>query len=240
MNKVLIYGGSGAVGGALARKLHEQGYQLHLAGGNEESLKALALETNATYTPGNILEESFVQKVMSDVGAELGGLVYAIGTINLKSIRRLTKEDFLQDFSLNALGAALAVQGALPALKKGGSGSSVVLISSIAARSGFPMHASISMAKGAVEGLTVALAAELAPAIRVNAIAPSLLENSKLSASILGNDDSREKMASQHPLGRLGQPEDIAAMAAFLLSKEAGWISGQIIGVDGGKSNLSR
>jgi NAD(P)-dependent dehydrogenase (short-subunit alcohol dehydrogenase family) len=240
MNKVLIYGGSGAVGGTLARKLHGQGYQLHLAGGNEESLKALALETNATYTPGNILEESFVQKVMSEVGDELGGLVYAIGTINLKSIRRLTKEDFLQDFSLNALGAALAVQGALPALKKGGSGSSVVLISSVAASRGFPMHASISMAKGAVEGLTVALAAELAPTIRVNAIAPSLLENSKLSATILGNEDSREKMASQHPLGRLGQPEDIAAMATFLLSKEAGWISGQIIGVDGGKSNLSR
>lgn len=240
MNKVLIYGGSGAVGSALARKLKGQGYQLHLAGGNEESLKALALETNATYTPGNILEESFVQKVMSEVGDELGGLVYAIGTINLKSIRRLTKEDFLQDFSLNAIGAALAVQGALPALKKGGSGSSVVLISSIAASRGFPMHASISMAKGAVEGLTVALAAELAPTIRVNAIAPSLLENSKLSASVLGNEDSRDKMASQHPLGRLGQPEDIAAMAAFLLSKEAGWISGQIIGVDGGKSNLSR
>lgn len=240
MNKVLIYGGSGAVGSALARKLKGQGYQLHLAGGNEDSLKALALETNATYTPGNILEESFVQKVMSEVGDELGGLVYAIGTINLKSIRRLTKEDFLQDFSLNAIGAALAVQGALPALKKGGSGSSVVLISSIAASRGFPMHASISMAKGAVEGLTVALAAELAPTIRVNAIAPSLLENSKLSTSVLGNEDSRDKMASQHPLGRLGQPEDIAAMAAFLLSKEAGWISGQIIGVDGGKSNLSR
>lgn len=217
MNKVLIYGGSGAVGGALARELQGQGYQLHLAGGNEESPKALALETNATYTSGNILEESFVQKVMSEVGDELGGLVYAIGTINLKSIRRLTKEDFLQDFSLNALGAALAVQGALPALKKGGTGASIVLISSVAASRGFPMHASISMAKGAVEGLTVALAAELAPTIRVNAIAPSLLENSKLSASILGNEDSREKMASQHPLGRLGQPEDIAAMAAFLI-----------------------
>lgn len=240
MKKVLIYGGSGAVGGTLARKLHELGYQLHLAGGNEESLKELALETKATYTSGNILEESFVQKVMSDVGDELGGLVYAIGTINLKSIRRLTREDFIQDFSLNALGAALAVQGALSALKKGGSGSSVVLISSIAARRGFPMHASISMAKGAVEGLTLALAAELAPNIRVNAIAPSLLENSKLSASILGNEDSRDKMASQHPLGRLGQPEDIAALAVFLLSKESDWISGQVIGVDGGKSTLSR
>lgn len=240
MKKILIYGGSGAVGGALARKLHGHGYQLHLAGGNEESLRTLGLATNATYTPGNILEDNFVQKVMSDVGDELGGLVYAIGTINLKSIRRLSKEDFLQDFSLNAMGAALAIQGAIPALKKGGAGSSVVLISSIAASRGFPMHASIALAKGAVEGLTVALAAELAPIIRVNAIAPSLLENSKLSASILGNEDSREKMALQHPLGRLGQPEDIAAMAAFLLSKEADWISGQIIGVDGGKSTLSR
>ncbi len=240
MSKVLIYGGAGAVGGALARKLHGQGYQLHLAGGSEERLKALTLETGATYTPGNIMEVSFVQRVMSEVGGELLGLVYAIGTINLKSIRRLTREDFLEDFSLNALGAALAVQGALSALKKGGPGASVVLISSIAASHGFPMHASISMAKGAVEGLTVALGAELAPAIRVNAIAPSLLENSNLSASILGSEDSREKMAAQHPLGRLGQPDDIAAMAAFLLSSEAGWISGQVIGVDGGKSFLTR
>lgn len=240
MKKILIYGGSGAVGGALAKKLYAQGYQLHLAGGSEEKLKALAQETGATYTSGNIMEDSFLGLVMSEVGDQLGGLVYAIGTINLKSIRRLTKEDFLQDFNLNALGAAMAIQAALPALKKGGVGASIVLISSIAAKKGYPMHASISMAKGAVEGLTVALGAELAPNIRVNAIAPSLLDNSNLSATVIGNEDSKEKMAAQHPLGRLGQPEDIASMAAFLLSEEAAWISGQIIGVDGGRSTLNR
>ncbi|KAF0092567.1 MAG: dehydrogenase [Fusobacteria bacterium] len=240
MKKILIFGGAGAVGGALAKKLFAQGYQLHLAGGSEERLKALAEETGATYTPGNIQEDSFIGLVMSEAGDQLGGLVYAIGTINLKSIRRLTKEDFLQDFNLNALGAAMAIQAALPALKKGSPGASIVLISSIAAKKGFPMHASISMAKGAIEGLTVALGAELAPNIRVNAIAPSLLDHSKLSATIIGNDDSKEKMAAQHPLGRLGHPEDIASMAAFLISEEADWISGQVIGIDGGRSNLSR
>jgi NAD(P)-dependent dehydrogenase (short-subunit alcohol dehydrogenase family) len=133
----------------------------------------------------------------------------------------------------------MAVQSALPALKKAGPGSSIVLISSIAARKGFPMHASIAMAKGAVEGLMVSLAAELAPNIRVNAVAPSILDQSKLSAHVLGSDDSKEKMAAQHPLDKLGTPDDIASMIAFLLSDEAQWISGQVFGVDGGRSTLS-
>lgn len=240
MSKILIYGGGGAVGSALADKLKEKGYELHLAGGREEKLKAVAERTGASYTAGNVLDEGFIEEVMKDAGGELRGLVYAIGTINLKSIRRLGREDFLTDFSLNSMGAALAVQGALGALRKGGPGSSVVLISSIAAKKGYPMHASISMSKGAVEGLTVALAAELAPNTRVNAIAPSLLDGSQLSAPVINSDEAREKIGAMHPLGRVGRPEDIADMAAFLLSDEAGWISGQIIGVDGGHSSLER
>ena len=239
MRKVLIYGGVGAVAGAIAIKRDQSVFAIHLADANEEALMALAGELEATFTVGDINEEGFFKKVIDEAGGELEGLVYAVGTINLKSIRRLTEEDFLTDFRLNAMGAAQAVQAALPALKKGGPGTSVVLFSSIAARKGFPMHASIAMAKGAVEGLVVSLAAELAPNIRVNGVAPSLLEGSRLSASVLGGDESKAKMALQHPLGRLGRPEDIAAMAVYLLSEDAGWISGQIIGVDGGRSSLS-
>lgn len=165
----------------------------------------------------------------------MAGLVYAVGTINLKSIRRLEEDDFMNDFRMNALGAALAVQAALPALKKH-QGSSVVLYSSVAVMQGMAMHASLSMAKGAVEGLVRSLAAELAPGIRVNGIAPSLLQNSELSSAILKGQVDIDGMAKIHALKRLGEPEDIANLTAFLISNKADWLTGQIIGADGGRS----
>ena len=235
MRKVLIYGGAGAVAGAIARKLHQAGAALHLADANEEALMALAWELEATFTVGDINEEGFFKKVIDEAGGELEGLVYAVGTINLKSIRRLEEDDFMNDFRMNALGAALAVQAALPALKKH-QGSSVVLYSSVAVMQGMAMHASLSMAKGAVEGLVRSLAAELAPGIRVNGIAPSLLQNSELSSAILKGQVDIDGMAKIHALKRLGEPEDIANLTAFLISNKADWLTGQIIGADGGRS----
>ena len=239
MKKILIYGGSGAVGSQVAYLLHEKGYPLHLVGTNEERLSAVAEEVKAAYSLADVTDPEAFQKVTHDAGKELGGLVYAVGTINLKSLRRLTADDFLSDFRINALGAALAVQAALSALKKGGPNSSIVLYSSIAAHRGFSLHGSIGTAKGAVEGLMVSLAAELAPGIRVNAVAPSLLDESPLSAGILENPATRENISSYHPLQRLGTPHDIAAMTVFLLSPEASWITGQVLGVDGGRSTIS-
>lgn len=160
-----------------------------------------------------------------------------MGTINLKPIARLTEDDFLKDLNINAVGAAKAIQAALPHLKQAGGTAGIVLFSTVAVAQGFAAHASVAMAKGAIEGLTLALAAELAPRIRVNCIAPSLTRTS-LTATLTSNDAMAKAIADLHPLQRLGEPQDIAPLAALLVSDDASWITGQIIGVDGGRATL--
>lgn len=234
--KVLIYGASGAVGSESARLLKAKGYDLHLVGATEEKLVKIADELGAPYTLADATDPTSFEKVSQEAGDELVGLVYAVGNINLKSLRRLEEADFLADFQINALGAALAVKHSLNALKKSKSQSSIVLYSSVAVQQGLSMHASLSMAKGAVEGLTRSLAAELAPNIRVNAIAPSILADSAMSSKILRNEKTIENMENSHALKRLGNAEDIAKATAFLISEDANWMTGQIMGVDGGRS----
>ena len=234
--KILIYGASGGIGSATARVLAGKGHALHLVGRNCVVIDALSAELGATCSIGDVLAEGFVAHAAAEAGDKLDGLVYAVGSITLRALPRLSRADFLRDYELNALGAALAVQAALPALKKSGT-ASVVLFSSIAASQGFGMHASIGMAKAAVSGLTLSLAAELAPSVRVNAIAPSLTQTA-LSKSLWQNEAMAQSIAGLHPIPRLGSADDMAALAAFLLSAEAGWITGQILGVDGGRSSL--
>lgn len=233
---LLIYGATGGIGAASARRLAQQGKRLHLAGRNEAALTALANELGASFSVGDVLDDDFLQRASSDAGEILDGLLFAVGSITLKALPRLSRTDFARDYQLNAVSAALAAQAALPALKKSGRGS-VVLFSSIAASQGFSLHASIGMAKAAVNGLTLSLAAELAPAVRVNAIAPSLTQT-PLSKGLWQNEAMAQSIAGLHPIARLGTAEEMAGLAAFLLSDEAGWITGQVFGVDGGRSSL--
>lgn len=235
--RTLILGGSGGISAALARQLHARGHALHLIARDESRLAAVAAETGATWSVADLADPAAAGVVAEAAAPGLTGLVYAAGSITLKPFARLGADDFLDDFRVNALGAALAVQAALPALKQAATPASVVLFSSVAARQGFAMHASIAMAKAAVEGLVLALAAELAPRIRVNAVAPSLTRT-PLAGKLLANEQTAAAIAAMHALGRLGEPEDCAALAAFLLSPEAGWITGQVMGVDGGRSTL--
>jgi NAD(P)-dependent dehydrogenase (short-subunit alcohol dehydrogenase family) len=234
----IIYGGAGGIGAATASRLARSGYQLHLVGRDEEKLRAVAQPLGAGITAGDVTDSALFARVISESGfSSLDALVYAAGTINLKPLARLGEADFLRDFQVNAMGAALAVQSALPALKASAGTASVVLFSSVAVAQGFTAHASISMAKGAVEGLTVALGAELAPKIRVNCIAPSLTKT-PLAKALTGNEVMAKAIGEMHALQRLGEAEDVASLAAFLVGEDAGWITGQVIGVDGGRSRL--
>ncbi len=240
MRRVIIYGGTGGIGLATARALRARGYALHLAARDADRLSRAAEDLGeTTSSAGDIADPDFFGAATEAAGPALAGLVYAVGTINLRPLGRLTRADAESDFRINALGAFSAVQAAASALKAGAgeAGAGIVLFSTVAAAQGFAAHASVAMAKGAVEGLALSLAAELAPQIRVNVVAPSLTRT-PLAAAITGNETLAQGIAAMHALQRLGRPEDVGALAAFLVSDEAAWITGQVIGVDGGRSTL--
>ncbi len=166
----------------------------------------------------------------------IDGLAYCPGNINLKPFARIKPEDFIADFNIQVLGAVKVIQAILPRLKQSDL-ASVVLFSTVAVKMGFNFHSLVSTSKGAVEGLLRALAAEFAPKIRVNCVAPSITDT-PLSSGFLNSDAKREVNAQRHPMKRIGYVRDIAEMAVFLLSDKSGWITGQVYGVDGGISSL--
>lgn len=232
----VIFGGSGGIGSAIARRIVARGGHIHLVARDADRLEVLAKETGASFTAADVLDPDTFVRVASAIKAPVEGLVYAVGSIELRPLIRFAEDDFIRDFRLNASGAAVAVKTLLPALQEAGS-ASIVLFSSVAASQGFPAHASIGMAKAAVEGLTLALAAELAPSIRVNCVAPSLTMT-PLAKSLTGSPQMADAIAQLHALRRLGEPADIASLVDFLLTAGADWITGQVIGVDGGRSRL--
>ena len=235
--KKLILGATGSIGSSLAKKLVESGDQVHLVGREEASLSSLASELNSSFTTCDVIEENFCEKILNDLKDEpIDGLAFCIGSIDLKPLKLTKKSDFMQSFNLNLVSATEVIRSLADNLKK--NKGSIVLFSTVAVRQGFPNHAIVSSAKGAIEGLTLALAAEFAPNVRVNCIAPSLT-NSKMSNFLLKNEKVAEGIAKMHPLKRIGEGSDTASVARFLLTKESSWITGQIVGVDGGRSSVA-
>lgn len=233
---VIIVGATGAVGGAIARRAAARGEALHLVGRNHEALAALAAELGGTFAVADAMDPAALTAAVQAAGDNVSGLAYCVGSIVIQHIDRARPEHFIDAFRLNALGAAMAVQAAAPGLRAS-PGSAVVLFSTVAVRAGFPGHSVIAAAKGAVEGLALSLAAELAPTVRVNCIAPSLTR-SGIAASLLRNPAMEKALAAAHPIPRLGEGDDAGALADFLLSPAAGWITGQVIGVDGGRGTV--
>ncbi len=229
---VIVIGAAGGIGRALARRLAASGRRLHLIARDPSALDV----PGATRAAADVLDHAALRAAVAEAGPRASGLAYCVGSITLKPLKRATEADFLDAYRLNVIGAAMAVAAAQDALRAV-PGSSVVLFSSIAARAGFASHAVIGAAKAGVEGLMLALAAELAPAVRVNAVAPSLTRT-KIAEGMTSNEAMARAIAAQHPIPRLGEPDDAAAAAAFLLSADSGWITGQVLAADGGRSSV--
>ncbi|MFT4534460.1 MAG: NAD(P)-dependent dehydrogenase (short-subunit alcohol dehydrogenase family) [Saprospiraceae bacterium] len=228
---ILIVGASSGVGYAIGGLLGEKGANIYSISRTEPEHPS-----SLTYQHLNhdILEDEIPDGFLPET---LDGLIYCPGSINLKPFRSLSIDVFRQDYELNVLGAVKTIKAALKPMKKSTGNPSIVLFSTVAVQQGMAFHASIAAAKGAIEGLTRSLAAELAPKIRVNCIAPSLV-NTPLANNILSSDERIEASNNRHPLKRIGQPNDIAQAALFLLDKNSSWITGQVLGVDGGLSRL--
>ena len=233
--KYLIFGATGSVGSSLAEQLKNSGNDIHLVARNESEVKAIAEKLGCSYTVADVLEDGFIEKVKSDIN-EIKGVAYCVGSIDLKPLRMVTETDMNKCMKLNLYSAIEAIKGFQESLKK--NKGSVVLFSTVAAQRGFTNHTIIASAKAAVEGLTVTLAAEFAPNIRVNCIAPSL-SKSKIAEPMLKNPAIAEGIAKAHPLKRLGEGKDSAALAKFLITEDSSWVTGQVIAVDGGRSKLS-
>ena len=233
--KYLIIGATGSIGSSLAEQLKNSGKEIHLVGRDANKAKALSEQLNCNYTVLDVLENGFIEKLKSEIN-EIKGIAYCIGSIDLKPFRMVNENDFIKCMQLNLFPAIEIIKGYQETLKK--NNGSIVLFSTVAAQKGFANHSIIASTKAAIEGLTVSLAAEFAPNIRVNCIAPSLT-NSKIAEPMLKNKVLAEGIAKAHPLKRLGEGKDSASLAKFLITDESSWITGQIIAVDGGRSKLS-
>ena len=230
MRNYVIIGGSSGIGESLVQLLT-----------NEDSVVWASYLNNEKTNQGNVKYFKFDATAdtlnLEDFPEKIDGIAYCPGSINLKPFHRISEENFIEDFKLQVTGATKVIRQLLPRLKASGE-ASIVLFSTVAVQKGFTFHSQVSISKGAIEGLTKALAAELSPGIRVNAIAPSLTDT-PLAERLLNSQEKMDRQSATNPLKRVGKASDIAEMANFLLSTKSSWITGQIIHVDGGFSNLS-
>ncbi|MDG2235944.1 MAG: SDR family NAD(P)-dependent oxidoreductase [Flavobacteriaceae bacterium] len=225
---ILIIGGSSGIGLALADLLSSSN-NIYIASRSSDNLAGL----NAHHINFDATSESLDASLLPE---KLDGFVYCPGSINLRPFKGLSVEAFEKDFQINVTGAINSLKNVLGNLSASGN-ASIVFFSTVAVQTGMPFHSSVAASKGAIEGLTRSLAAEFAPKIRVNAIAPSLV-NTPLASKFLNNDTKLEKANERHPLGRIGSAKEIAQAAAFLLGDESSWMTGRVLQLDGGIGNL--
>ncbi|MEZ4874721.1 MAG: SDR family oxidoreductase [Flavobacteriaceae bacterium] len=225
---ILLIGGSYGIGHEIASQLNTS-HQVYIA-----SRTADAIPNGCIHLPFDALKDDISQCEVPNV---IDGLVYCPGSINLRPFKMLKPENFQEDLEINFVSLVKVVHSLLPQLKNA-SQASLVFFSTVAVQVGMPFHTSVAAAKGAIEGFAKALAAEYAPSFRVNVIAPSLTET-PLAHKLVVSEEKKEKMAERHPLKRIGTPTDIAKAAVFLLSDDASWITGQVVGIDGGMSTLN-
>jgi len=226
---ILVVGGSSGIGQALVEQLKNAGHQV-MASYHQHPVPS---SEQVTYFPFNVMENTLSGDDLPEV---LDGVVYCPGSIQLKPFGRFTEADFLHDYQLQVTGAVKVLQAVFPKLKKSPQ-ASVVLFSTVAVQTGMPFHSLVAASKGAVEGLVRSLAAEWAPSIRVNGIAPSLTDT-PLASGLLQTEEKRAAAAQRHPLKKIGSAADVARLAAYLLSPDSQWMSGQILHLDGGMSTL--
>ncbi len=230
MSTIFIVGGSTGIGKQLSNQLAQAEHNVYATYFKHEIPSG---KSNLLYTYLNVLDENNNFDFLPET---VDGLVYCPGSINLRPFERIKPVDFLSDFNLQVVGAIKVIQALLPRMKKSPN-ASIVVFSTVAVQTGFSFHSQVSVSKGALEGMTKALAAEFAPIVRVNCIAPSLTDT-PLSSSMLNSDQKIQANAQRHPLKRIGTTEDAANMAEFLLSVKSSWITGQTFHVDGGMSTL--
>jgi NAD(P)-dependent dehydrogenase (short-subunit alcohol dehydrogenase family) len=228
MKNFLVIGGSSGIGKALTELLVSSGDNVFATYCNNDSFSA-----SANYHFLDVRSETIDLSFLPET---LDGLAFCPGSIDLKPFSRIKPADILADVDFQVNGAIRVIQSVLPKLKASGH-ASIVLFSTVAVQTGFPFHTQVAISKGAIEGLTKALAAEFAPGIRVNAIAPSIT-NTSLAGKLLNSPEKIEANGLRHPMKRVGEADDIAEAASFLLSERSSWITGQVLSVDGGMSTL--
>jgi 3-oxoacyl-[acyl-carrier protein] reductase len=227
MKNILLIGGSHGIGFEMAKNLQEA-HNVFIASRTKEQLADLKV----THLPFDATKDAIEDL---ELPAELHGFAYCPGSINLKPLKMLSMDAFREEMELNFFSMVKVVKHIMPSMQEG---SSMVFFSTVAVGTGMPFHTSVAAAKGAIEGFSRSLAAEYAPKVRINCIAPSLIDT-PLAGRLLNNDKKREAMAERHPLKRVGRPEDISNLALFLLREESSWLTGQVLGVDGGMSTLN-
>ncbi len=237
MNKknILVFGGSGSIGKALSIKLIQNNYSPIIIARNENELKKTSSEINCEYRVCDVLNSLNIEEISKEFKDNVYGVAYCVGSINLKPLKITKDVDFIDSFKINTLGAINAIKYNQESLAK--NGGSILLYSTIAVKQGFVNHTVVSTAKGAIEGLTLSLAAEFAPKIRVNCIAPSLTD-AKMTQKIISNEAIKKAIENMHPLPKIGVGDDFSDIGSFLLSERNSWITGQIFHIDGGRSSL--